>query len=311
MVREVDKKLLETRGIVFDLQRFALTDGPGIRTTVFLKGCPLSCLWCHNPESQGFRLQLSYDADRCTQCLECADVCPTAALTVRDGRLHVEHDLCNGCGACVTACPKGALSIIGRESYAGEIIDEVERDRAYFERSGGGLTLSGGEPLAQPDFALALLRIAKDRDLQTCLDTSGAVHPRRLGKVLPYVDVFLFDYKSTDPQVHKDLTGVSNELILENLEYLYSKDAHIVLRCPLIPSINDSRRHLAAIAELSHRFPRLQGIEIMAYHNMGHAKARRIGFEDPLAALSSADEPIKTRWLNTLHEMGCRQAVLG
>lgn len=301
----------EARGIVFDLQRFALHDGPGIRTTIFLKGCPLSCVWCHNPESQGYRFQLSFDADRCVHCVECVDVCPAGALTAEDGRLVVRHDLCTACGDCVPVCAESALSIVGREQTAREVIEIVERDRVYYEKSGGGLTISGGEPLAQPDFAQAVLRLAKERGIHTCLDTSGAVHPRRLQAVLPYVDLFLFDYKVTEPDLHKELTGVSNELILENLEYLSEKGADVILRCPLVPGLNDSSAHLQAIGELSHRYPRLRGVEIMAYHDMGRKKACQIGFENPLADVAAADEADKARWLAELRSAGCDQAVIG
>src|SRR5690606_28576064 len=298
-------------GMVFDVQRFSLSDGPGIRTTVFLKGCPLSCLWCHNPESQGFRLQLSYDADRCRQCNACADVCPTGALTVVDGALVVERGLCNGCGTCVTACSQEALSIIGREVSAGEIIDEVLRDRAYFERSGGGITLSGGEPMAQPAFARALRQLARMHAPHTCPDTRAAAHVRRFYEALPFTDLFLYDYKATDARVHKRLVGIRNDLILANLEFLYESGAEIILRCPLVPGLNDSPDHLEAIAALDRRFPRLRGIEIMAYHNMGRAKSAHIGFVDPLADLRSADATIRQQWIDTLHSMGCTRAVLG
>ena len=306
-----EQALRSSRGIVFDVQRSALTDGPGIRTTVFLKGCALSCLWCHNPESQSFRLQLSYDADRCRQCHACAEVCPTGALSVWDGELVVEHDLCNGCGACITECSEEALAIVGREVTAGEIIDEVLRDRPYYERSGGGMTISGGEPLAQPQFAIALLRLAKLHGLHTCLDTSGAVHPRRLQSALQFTDLFLYDYKATHPQVHQHLTGVRNDVVVENLEYLYQKGAEIILRCPLIPGVNDGPSHMKGIADLSRRYPRLRGIEVMPYHNMGRAKADRIGFENPLSNLPSADEATKAAWIGTLHALGCVHAVIG
>lgn len=302
---------LDVRGIVFDVLRFSLNDGPGIRTTVFLKGCPLSCLWCHNPESQAFRPQLSVDVDRCVDYVDCAALCPTGALSVVDGRLVVRHELCNGCGACVEECASDAIKIIGREATVNEILDEVERDRAYFERSGGGLTLSGGEPLAQPHFARALLSAAKARGLHTCLDTSGGVHPRRLQEVLPYTDLFLYDYKDTSVTRHRMLTGVSNELILENLDYLYSKGARIILRCPLVPGVNDTSDHLAGIAELAATYPDIESIQIMAYHHLGRGKAAAIGIDDPLQDLPSADDAVKQYWLHRLNVLGCSRCELG
>ena len=300
-----------TTGLVFDIQRFALHDGPGIRTTVFLKGCPLSCLWCHNPESRSFRRQLSFDEDRCTHCLHCVDVCNTGALEVVDERLVVHHDLCDGCGGCVDRCPYDALAVIGGEKTVDQVIAEVEKDRAYYQRSGGGLTISGGEPLAQPGFTVALLRRAKEAGIHTCLDTSGAVHPRRIQEALPYVDVFLYDYKATPESAHVRLTGVSNELVLENLEYLYQKGANIILRCPLIPGVNDSTRHLKGIARLSRKYPNLLDVQLMAYHNMGKDKAHRLGMAYPLREHPSAGETDKERWLWTLVAHGCDRAVLG
>ena len=301
----------ENPGIVFDIQRFALRDGPGIRTTVFLKGCPLSCLWCHNPESRSFRPQLSFDPEKCTDCLECVPACSTGALTVFDDRLSVRHELCNGCGDCVAACPEEALAVIGMDMTVETVLASVLRDRRYYERSGGGLTVSGGEPLAQPAFATALLRNAKLHGIHTCLDTSGAVHPRRIQDVMPYVDLFLYDYKASPHDSHRRLTGVSNELILENLEYLYEKGANIILRCPLIPGLNDSSQHLSRIAELSERYPRLAGIEIMAYHDMGRGKSARLGMTDPLAGLPTTPDATRLHWVDVLHSMGCERAVVG
>lgn len=299
------------RGMIFDILRFSLHDGPGIRTTVFLKGCPLSCLWCHNPESQSFRLQLSFSPEKCTDCHECAAVCPTGALQVVDGKLVVRRELCNGCGGCVEECTSGAISIIGREVSVADVMDEVVRDRAYFERSGGGVTISGGEPLAQPRFTVALLRTAKEQGLHTCLDTCGAVHPNRLREALPFTDLFLFDYKATSSERHRALTGVSNELILENLEYLYGKGARIILRCPLVPGVNDASEHLTGIANLAARYPDLEAIHVMPFHNLGRSKAAAIGFDNPLSDLPSADEAMAQEWLDRLDALGCHRCELG
>lgn len=298
-------------GIVFDIQRFALHDGPGIRTTVFLKGCPLHCLWCHNPESQCHAPQLAFDAERCLQCGICVAACDQDVHELVGGQHVVHFDRCITAGACVAACDQQALEIIGRSMGVEEVLAEVERDRPYYERSGGGITLSGGEPLAQFDFAMALLAEAQRRDLQTCLDTSGAVSQRRLAAVADVTDLFLFDYKATDPETHRTLTGVSNELVLENLAFLLECGARVILRCPLVPGVNDTADHLTGIAALVARHPGLEAVEIMPFHNMGRAKATRIGAVNALAAVPTADEATQQRWLATLHKSGCEHARLG
>ena len=297
-------------GLVFDIQRFALHDGPGIRTTVFLKGCPLRCLWCHNPESQAFAPQLAFDAARCTSCAACVEARARGVGTL-DYLLEVA-DFAPGAatGTLTAACPHGALTVIGREMTVDEVMAEVLCDEAYYRRSGGGLTLSGGEPLAQPSFALALLHAAKAHGLHTCLDTSGAVAPRWIAAAAEVTDLFLYDYKATDPAVHRRLTGVSNARILANLDDLYHRGARIVLRCPLVPGVNDTPEHLEGIAALAARYPRLEGVEVMPYHDLGRGKAARIGQDFPLPGVPSADDAVVAGWLDRLHTLGCTRAVV-
>lgn len=287
-------------GIVFDIQRFALHDGPGIRTTIFLKGCPLQCLWCHNPESQAHEPQLAFRSDRCRTTCSCVDACASAAHAIVDGRHVVDFSVPASEHTCIGVCPHGALSIIGRTMTVEEVMEEVLADRAYYERSGGGMTVSGGEPLAQFDFTLELLSEARRRGLHTCLDTSGMASRRRIEAVADVVDLFLYDYKATDPEEHYRLTGVRNELIVANLEYLYERGSRIIVRCPLIPGINDSDEHLAAIARMTHHFPDLERIEILPYHNMGRQKAAQVGMEYPLADQPSAGVSDVHRWKSML-----------
>lgn len=286
-------------GVIFDIQRFALHDGPGIRTTVFLKGCPLRCLWCHNPESQSFSPQYSFDYNKCRECLQAGYTCPNGVTSEGHDRRLINPD---------AICPFDAVKLMGEETTVERVLGEVEKDRAYYAKSGGGLTISGGEPMAQFDFCLALARGARERGLHVCLDTSGHAPRERFAAILPYVDLFLYDYKATAQ--HRTLTGVVHELVRSNLDFLAKQDAAVILRCPLVPGVNDTDEHLAAIADLARRYPGMS-VELMAYHNMGSHKAVRVGQAAPLAHLPTADEATKAAWLDRLHDLGCTQARFG
>ena len=296
-------------GMVFDIQRFSVHDGPGIRTTVFLKGCPLRCQWCHNPESWSPDPELSYRADLCLDCLDCVAVCPTGAQQATDGVHVLDHEACQACGDCVDVCSQGALRVIGGRMSVDEVMAEVLRDGAYYASSGGGLTLSGGEPLAQAEFAWALLRAAKRHGLHTCLDTSGYAPAETLRAVAGDVDLFLWDYKATGEEKHRELTGVEGEPILANLDWLMAHGARVALRCPMIPGVNDAPEHLAAIAALSARYPELEAVDVLPYHALARHKAEQIGFHAPLGDLPSADEQTIAGWLDELHRLGCARTA--
>lgn len=276
-----------TTGLVFDIQKFSINDGPGIRTTVFLKGCPLRCIWCHNPESWNATPELLFDAGKCIRCGACAEACPTHAHEVsREG-----HDLlrarCDACGTCVSVCPENALELCGRERTVAEILSIVLKDRPFYESSGGGLTVSGGEPLAQFPFALALLRAAKEERLHTAIETSGYAEAGEIEAIRPFVDLFLYDIKSTDPEKHRRFTGKPTDKILANLRLLADAGATVILRCPLIPGLNDSEEELSGIAALANGLTSVKGIDLEPYHPLGISKARRLGrlpsYEAPFA----------------------------
>lgn len=258
------------KGLVFGIQHFSIHDGPGIRSTVFLKGCPLRCLWCHNPEGLSCNIDLEYVENECTHCGSCGFIYNNMAK-VNDLNPEVKRKIAKN-------CPNGALQIVGTYMSVDEVLNEVMKDRHYFETSGGGLTLSGGEPMMQPDFAIALAKRAKENHISTALETCGFSSLENYKKIMPYIDVFLWDYKASDVKTHEALVGVSNTRILENLAWLYEQGAKIILRCPLIPGVNDSEEHLDAIAKMHRRFPNLAGVQIMPYHNLGTGKAKRIGF---------------------------------
>lgn len=287
-------------GIVFDIQRFALNDGPGIRTTVFLKGCPMECLWCHNPESQNFKPQLSFNAEKCINCFECANVCPSGVHQNINGKHEVIFDLCKLSGECIEVCPSGALKTIGIQSSVDEVISEVLKDLLYYKNSGGGLTISGGEPLAQYEFTKALLITAKVAGLHTCIDTCGLAKQKHYEEIFPYVDLFLFDYKATGSEVHRELTKVDNKLILRNLNFLLENNANVILRCPLMPGINDKREHLEAIGILADTYPMLKEIRILPYHSFGRDKAERIGMKSKTLDIPLPSDELKRDWMNII-----------
>lgn len=272
-------------------------DGPGVRTTVFLKGCPLHCLWCHNPESRAFGRELWFLRERCTACGTCADACRRGAhvLTAGDGHA-VDRSRCTACGQCVQACPSGALEIKGRPLGVDEVIAEIERDRAYYEASGGGMTVSGGEPTAQSAFTLALVAAARRGGIHTCVETCAHSPRERLVELAGHVDLFLIDWKETDPARHRRYTGVDNEAIRQNILALDRGGAEILLRCPIVPSLNDRADHFVGIAALASELRNVRGIEVMPYHPLGASKSRNLGVDYPLEDVGFAQADQVDHW---------------
>jgi pyruvate formate lyase activating enzyme len=268
---------------VFDIQRFSIHDGPGIRTTVFLKGCPLRCLWCGNPESLVLEPSLSYLPDRCIACGACVPVCPKHALSPDVAKKAVlNRDRCAVCGDCIPVCDPKALEVVGREMTVEAVLDVVLRDRDYYEASGGGMTLSGGDPVFQPQFAEALFRNAKAHRVHCCMETSGYALWGTLRGLLPVVDLWLFDYKETDPVLHEQFVGKSNGLILGNLRQLHAAGARIRLRCPMIPQHNARKEHLDGIVAVARELPKLDGVELLPYYDLWRAKLKRFGLTSAL-----------------------------
>ena len=286
------------KGLIFDLQRFCVHDGDGIRTTVFFKGCILNCLWCHNPESKSKKPELRFIENKCIGCGECERVCKSGCHTFTNGRL-IDRQKCNSCFDCVSVC-HGALEVCGIEKTVEEIIQEVLKDKAFYDNSGGGITLSGGEPLVQTEFAKQLLIEAKNNGLNTCLETCGYTEWKNLEEILPFVDTFLWDYKESDEILHKRYTGVYPKLILDNLRKLNERGAKIVLRCPIIPTFNDRVEHFEAIGKLAQSLDGIIRVEVQPYHPLGKDKSKQIGKKYPLEDLPWQAEKYANEWVEQI-----------
>lgn len=284
-------------GTITDIHRTSVVDGPGLRTTVFLKGCPLRCLWCHNPETQWRRIELALDPYKCSGCCDCASACPESAIAITNEKARVSRPLCTDCGKCVSICPSGALFLYGREITDDAVIGEILKDRAYYDASDGGVTLSGGEPMAQPEFALSVLRKCRQHGIHTALDTTGFMPQSLCERTLEVTNLYLFDYKATGEELHMKLTGVPLRPILGTLEFLISNGADVILRCPIIPGVNDQEEHLMAIAGAEQLHPSLLGIDILTWHTMGNSKYSKLG-RMPVAELpaDNVSEENKARY---------------
>jgi pyruvate formate lyase activating enzyme len=304
----IDEQATMTTGQIFDIQRFAIHDGPGIRTTVFFKGCPLRCLWCGNPESISPQPQLSYVAGQCIGCQACLEVCPESALSLGpDGKVILDRDRCTACGKCAPECDPQALQMIGREVSVDEVMQVVLRDRDYYRASNGGITLSGGEPLFQPRFAEQLLRRAKAHRLHSVVETSGYALWGAIRDLVPLVDLWLFDYKETDPQRHEQYIGKPLPPILENLSRLHRAGAKILIRCPMIPQYNARTAHLDGIVALNRRFPKLEGVELLPYYDLWRAKLKRLGLASQLPdSVQPPDRETVRSWMDYLRQRGVR-----
>ncbi len=290
-------------GMVFDIKKYSINDGPGIRTTVFLSGCPLSCGWCHNPESQSLQPVLLYRANRCLGCGACMEVCPEGAITESNvsrrwtieswetfDSMTTDRSKCTHCQTCAAACCSGAREFSGKEMSVSQVMAQVEREIPFYDQSGGGVTFSGGEPLMQPGFLSALLKACRKQEIHTVVDTSGFANWQVFEQIRGEVDLFLYDLKLMDSEKHREVTGVGNEVILSNLWKLSERGHRIVVRVPLVPGMNDDEQNLLASGKFLASLPRLESVELMGYHDIAQAKYEALGVEYKLVGLKSPGE---------------------
>lgn len=262
--------------IIFNIQKFCVHDGPGIRTTVFFKGCPLKCMWCHNPESQNARKEMLYDKNKCTLCGKCISICPQGALVIEESIIKTDINKCNFCGKCCIYCVNGAREIAGKEYTVDEVVNAVLKDKIFYEESNGGVTLSGGEPLINIDFVEELLMKLKSNNIHTAVDTCGAVNFDILERASKYTDLFLYDLKAMDDEKHIKYTGVSNKIIIENLKRLSKIYNNINIRMPIIEGVNADFDHIGEVLRLIDGLG-IVNVNLLPYHDISQHKYFKLG----------------------------------
>lgn len=287
----MNKVQYDTEGVLFNIQRYSLHDGPGIRTIPFFKGCPLACKWCSNPESQRPEPELIYKKSDCIQCGKCIDACQQQAISVQNPHF-IDRQRCINCGDCTRVCPTAALEMKGKRITVREVVRELQKEENVYRRSGGGITLSGGEPLSQPDFARELLKACKEKGWHTAIETTGLTSKDVIESVFPYVDLALTDIKALNPEIHRNNTGVDNQKILENLIRI-SFITKTVVRIPLIPGVNDNPEEIRAIGEFARMMQNVDTIHLLPYHTYGENKYTLLGRIYPMGDTPSiADEKV-------------------
>ncbi|SHN81953.1 glycyl-radical enzyme activating protein [Desulfitobacterium chlororespirans] len=298
------------KAVIFNVQRYSTEDGPGVRTTVFFKGCPLSCLWCSNPESQQAKPQMMYFSKTCVQCYACVKACPNGANKIKDdGSVWVDRSVCTNCGVCVKVCLADARSMSGKKMTVDEVFDIIQKDSLYYINSGGGVTLGGGECTTEPEFVGELLDRCYDRAIHTCIDTCGYTPWSVLEKILPKVELVLFDIKHMDTEKHKELTGVGNELILENAVKIKQMGTRMIIRLPLIPGYNDDENNIKVMGWFMESWG-MDRIDILPYHRLGENKYDALGMNYSLGDLPNLAKDSISRAVKILGSYGLEVHVM-
>lgn len=297
------------KAVVCEIEKYATHDGPGIRTIVFLKGCPLRCIWCSNPETQRKENELYYNENKCISCKRCIGSCTEGALSFNDNRIVAYKNKCNACGTCVKICPMGALNLVGKDMTLDEVFEEVMQDRIFYQQSGGGVTISGGEVLMHEEFVVQLLRRLKEDYINTAIETSGFGDWKSLNNIASYADLIMFDIKHTDSDIHKDLTGVDNKIILDNLNKLSKMHKNIIIRIPVITGINESKENIQKTAEIAKEFG-INEIHLLPYHSLAKQKYKQLSKKYELETLKNLNES-DVEYLKVLVESFGLKCVIG
>lgn len=308
--------LIERKAFIFNVQKYNMYDGPGVRTIVFFKGCPLQCRWCSNPEGIKQKYQILFKRNSCIDCMACVKVCPAGVQVIsrETGKHQVDNRAdCIGCRRCMEVCSRSALSVAGEKRTISELMELIEEDRSFYELSGGGVTLGGGEVLLQPEAAINLLAACKQEGINTAIETCGYAKRDVILKAAPYVDLFLFDIKHMDPERHLRLTGVRNEQILENLKELLHRRFPVKVRMPMLKGINDSREEIEAVIRFLtpyRDYKNLKGVDLLPYHKLGVNKYSQLGWDYPIKGEVSLDEGDLSRIEGWIRECGLPVSVI-
>jgi pyruvate formate lyase activating enzyme len=300
------------KGLIYDIQRFAIHDGPGIRTLVYMKGCPLRCLWCSTPQTQKSSSEILYIESNCKKCLTCVNVCPNKAIQLSDkGKIKINRNLCDTCGQCVESCQNQALKLVGNHRTVEELYQDVMKDSPFYRRSNGGVTIGGGEPTMQHEFVREILKKCKETYIHTAMETCGYVKWEDLKKILDYVDLLYFDIKHMDEHIHKKLTGVSNKNILENAR-MAAKVRPIIIRIPLIPGYNDSEENLLNTAKFASELgENLRRIELLPYHMFGTLTYEQLGRDYDLKDIEPPSEDYMIKLKKLVESSGVKVQIGG